>query len=179
MTSALQVLGGGGVGIFPTHIEATFYAQGAAFAKGDVVQVDCVSSVQGTNAIDAASTSTDPGGMGTSVFSNVVTPTAGGIKRGILAVCLDASVADGSPGRFLLSGITDSVFMIAATGDIAIGNELVATTAKNLDAIVAPDERIVGIALEAKTNAGGASTRSLMKAWFNGLPGGFGMDTGT
>ena len=169
---ALLQAGGAGVGIFPQANYAYFYNRsGGALAKGDVVMVDCVTGPQ------AESTSTDPGGEGDSVFSNVDAPTAAGIQYGILAVCVEEDgVADNAKGRFLISGVTDEAFVIRATSNIAIGDPLVATTAKNLDGVTAVDERVVGIALEAQTTP---TTRTLSKVWFNGLPGGFGMDCGS
>lgn len=168
--NALLRTGGAGIGIFPANEYAYFYNRsGSAMAKGDVVMVDMVTGPQ------TESTSTDPGGEGTSVFSNVDAPTAEGIKYGVLAVCME-SVADNAKGRFCVCGVLEDVYVIRATGNIAIGDPLVATTAKNLDGVivgaVGVHERIVGVALEAQTTP---TDRTLSKVWFNGLPGGFGM----
>lgn len=170
--NALLRTGGAGVGIFPANEYAYFYNRsGSTMALGDVVMVDCVTGPQ------TESASTDPGGEGTSVFSNVDAPTAAGIKYGVLAVCVEqGGVADNAKGRFCLCGVLDDVYVIDAADSVAIGDPLVATTAKNLDAVIVGGagvhERIVGIALEALTTP---STRTLGKVWFNGLPGGFGM----
>jgi hypothetical protein len=169
MTSALQVLGGGGVGIFPTTIDATFYNRsGNTLDIGDVMQVDMMP----TPATESASVA--PGGMGTSIWSNVDDPNAAGIKYGVLCVALE-SIADNAAGRFRICGIVDA-FVIAAAGSVVIGDGLVATTGNNCDLVLAADERIIAIALEAQTTP---TTRTLSSVWFNGLPGGFGMDTGT
>jgi len=170
MTSALQVLGGGGVGIFPTTIDATFYNRsGNTLDIGDVMQVDIIPTPA------TESTSVVPGGMGTSIWSNVDDPNAAGIKYGVRCVALE-SIADNAAGRFRICGIVDA-FVIAGTGSVVIGDRLVATTANNLDlvgpAVAGVHEQICAIALEAQTTP---TTRTLSSVWFNGLPGGFGTE---
>lgn len=170
--NALLQSGGAGIGIFPANNYAWFYNRsGSTMALGDVVMVDMVTGPQ------TESASVDPGGEGTSIWSNVDAPTAAGIKYGILAVCVQVGgVLDNAKGRFCLSGILEDVFVIDGTDSVAIGDPLTATTAKNLDAVLAVNERIVGVALEALTTP---TTRTLAKVWFNGLPGGLGMEGGS
>jgi hypothetical protein len=85
-------------------------------------------------------------------------------------------IAVGSKGRIRLQGIVDSVFVIAASGSVAPGAPLVATTAKNLDLVLAVNERIIGIALSSTATP---TTRTLGGAvLFNGITG-FGMEGGS
>lgn len=162
-------IGGPGIGYFPPNIDVVVYNRsGSAFAVGDVVQLDLASSA-------TESVTENPGGTeGTTTFSNAIAPTAAGIKAGILGVALEV-IADDAKGRIRLQGFVDQAFIIDGTDSVAIGDPLVATTAKNLDAVLAVNERIIGIAQTAHTTP---TTRTLGKVLFNGITG-FGMECGT
>ena len=112
-------------------------------------------------------------GQPDSGYVSVVDPNAAGVAGGAILCVLMQDISDDESGLAWIEGIVDSAFVIKASGNIAVGDPLVATTSKNLDGTSAQGERYVALALEAKTSP---STRVLAKVWFKGDSGGFGTD---
>jgi len=119
--------------------------RGAAMAVGDVLAFDLVIS-------DSAVTNLTPGSE-TSGWSNVRAPSAAevlGNDPTVFCVCTEAA-ADDAKGSVLVLGYVDA-FVIAASGSVAIGSDLIVTTAKNFDLVEAAGETIAAIGNEAVTS---------------------------
>lgn len=168
-----QPTGGPGQGIFPDTVRSKCINAIAttALTNGAVVQLDLAASAT-TIATNAAASYT-PGGV-TSVFRNVVAPTAVGIKNGILGVVTEpGGIATGAEGEVTFLGIlTGNV--IQGSGSVDPGGALVADTTRRLDATQATDEKIIGIYIDAQ--AATLSVAAQKRVLFNGITG-FGMDT--
>jgi len=140
---------------------------GATLAIGDVFMFDQAKS-------QAESTSVQPADEGgTTIWSNVIAPTAAGLKSFIGGVAME-SIADNAKGKALICGVFE-VFVIKASGSVAIGDLLWADTAKNLNAAAAAvSNRFFGQALAAVTTP---TVRVRALVYFNGF--GLAVDGGT
>jgi len=168
MTGIFSSLGGAGDGLFIGNYDVVVTNRsGATFAYGDVVGFDMLAAASQ----QTETTSESPGGSGVSIFNNAIAPHAGSISYQPMGVCIEAAgIADNARGKVRIWGICEA-YVILNSGNVTVGMDLSATTAKNLDGAPAAGERIVGIALELATTP---TTRALIDVWFNGAGGGFG-----
>lgn len=125
---------------------------GGAVAVGDVLSLDTIKSQAESTSVDPITATGD-----TLIYANLITPTAATILDGDMVVVTDllgGTGADNTLVKVAIEGIV-SAFVIKASGNIAIGDPLVATTAKNMDGIINPGaaafERVVAQALTAHT----------------------------
>jgi hypothetical protein len=134
---------------------------GSAVGVGDVLQFDLLAS--------QAETTTVSLGESSSIFSNVIAPTAAAIRGEawtIFCVALTAG-ADNTEIQVQTYGILPA-FVIGAAGSMAVGTDLVVTTAKNFDIVSEAGEIIVGIGAAAVTTP---TSRTLGLVYFNGFVG--------
>jgi len=144
------------VNIRPWSVRAT--VRGGAVTKGDVLMLDILAS-------DAAVTTAD--GKPTGIFGSFVTPTAAmvlGQTMTMGGVALEDASDDARCNLQIVGDV--NAFVIGASGSMAIGTDLIVTTAKNLDIISATGEVFCGVGLEAVTTP---TTRTLGRVFFNGL----------
>lgn len=162
MGMILTNYGGPGNGVFPGDIgPVRVTMRGGAATKGDVLAFDIV-------AADAAVTSSVPGNSA-SIWSNVRAPTAAetlGNDPTIFCVAL-ADAADDATLDVQIQGFVDA-FVIGAAGSLAVGTDLVVTTAKNFDLAELAAESIVAIGAEVVATP---TTRTLGRVFINGLTG--------
>ena len=134
----------GPTGVWIAQKDVLVRARGAAFSKGDVVAIDPTAA---NTAIEADSDVTSgSNGTTTSVMASVVTPASTNIRGELFAVfgvCLE-DIADEADGLVRIQGHVDEAYVIAASGTVQTGANLVVTTAKNLDAVGADGELVVG-----------------------------------
>ncbi len=145
----------------PSENPVPVFVRGAAMAVGDVLAFDLVRA-------DAAVTNLTPGDPA-SGWANVRAPTAAevlGNDPTIFCVCTEAAADDGK-GRVLCLGYIDA-FVIAAAGSLAIGTDLVVTTAKNFDVVEAAGETIAAIGNQVVTTP---TTRTLGNCYVFGYVG--------
>lgn len=128
------------------------------FSVGDVGAFDIANN-------NAAVTNNNSGDA-SSGLANVVSPTAGDIVCGVLCVWLQ-NVTTGQRGKVLIEGETDG-YLIKASGNLAAGDPLVATTAKNLSSDHSAGDRVIAI---CKTALTAPSTRTLGRVFFSGIRG--------
>lgn len=131
---------------------------GSAVALGDVLQVDHTKTASETVSADNSSTS---------VQGTVVAPTAAfiiGNAAGLVAVVTDLYADDGADNSKVQCAVYGEVeaYQIAASGSVAIGDELTVTTAKNFDLIALTNERIFAQGRQALTTP---TTRTLGTAF--------------
>lgn len=146
-------------GFYPGLEQLVCKVRGGSVVVGDVMMFDLLKA-------DAAST-TASAYASTSIFSNLIPPSAGavlGTSPGIFAVCLEAA-ADDASCLVALSGPIDAM-VIGAAGSMAIGTPLVATTSKNLDIVVATGEVVLGVGMAALATP---TSRALGSVWFSGF----------
>lgn len=156
-----------GIGYYPPKRTIIAYNRsGATVNAGDVLALDLTQ--------DNSEVTTTDLGKEDSVFANAQTPTIGDRRFGVIVAAME-TIADNAKGRFLVEGVMD-VFVIKASGNIAIGDELAANINGNLDGASAAGYRYYGIALEAQTTP---TSRVLSKVYFKGDDGGFGVNHGT
>jgi len=102
-----------------------------------------------------------------SCFANLVQPDAVGVESGVFAVAAE-DITEDRAGTWILSGVCQALVQ-KGSGNIAIGNPLMATASQNyLDADVTAGGIHLAKALEAVT---GPSTATLAKVWFDGTIG--------
>ncbi len=154
-----------GLGFDVTPKAFNVVVRGGDGSQGDVYQFDM-------GLTDASVLNNVPGERDGGYVS-VVPPNAAGVAGGAIMCVLMQDISDDETGIAWTVGIIPSAFVIKASGNIAIGNPLVATTSKNLDGVTAQGERYIALALEAQTTP---TSRTLSKVWFNGEGGGFGTD---
>lgn len=141
---------GPGRGVFPATISGIRVTAQVAVTAGKIYQLDLDNT-------DAAVTTFTPGAAA-SAFSNIVAPTAAGLKTGILGVA-EKTVADTEQTTLTIMGIVDAT--VDGSGATA-GNTMVATTAAVLSTTVATGQKIIARAMATlAANATGA-------VWFNG-----------
>lgn len=141
MFFSLPTAGPGG-GIWVPEVDATevINRSGGAVAVGDVLQFDM-------QATDGDVTTFDFGDPN-SIWKNVIAPRAGAItgnEVAVFCVALGAAADNATISRVRIYDKVDQAFIIGATGSMAVGTDLVVTTAKNFDIVVATTEVIVGI----------------------------------
>lgn len=150
---------------FPAVDREITNRSGGAWVIGDVIQLDLTQSESEVTSVAF--------GEDASIWANAINPTAAGVQGSIMGVVVETDgIADNATGTVRFQGVVDQAYVIKATGNIAIGDKLVATTARNLDADRASNEMIIGRSLEAKTTP---TTRTLAKVWFDGING-FGIE---
>lgn len=145
-------------GFMPQLEQAVFKVRGGAVVAGDVMMLDLLKADAATTTADYFTT--------TSIFSNVIPPSAGavaGTAPAWFVVCLEAADDDGS-ALCALNGPVDAM-VIGAAGDMAIGTKLVVTTAKNLDIVTAAGEVVVAIGMGALA---APTSRTLGPVFFQG-----------
>ena len=134
----------------PGSITLPYFNRAGAVTKGDVLQVDIL-------ATDAATTTAD--NTETGIYGSVIVPRAGLIaatEPGIVVVATE-DAADNTEVKCCIFGEVEA-FVIGAAGSMAVGTDLVVTTAKNFDIVTATGERIFAIGAEAVTTP---TTRTL------------------
>jgi len=149
----------------PTELYHSAYMRGGAAVAGDLLMQDYLASDAATSTAGAANI-----GLSTHIMANVIAPSAAGIlvtsAGPYFGVALRAA-ADDTLVRLQTFGYC-TAFVIAASGSTAIGSGLVGTTAKNLDLVVASNERTLAQAQEVMTTP---TTRTLGEVLFNGVAG--------
>lgn len=153
------------LGVVPEKVRVRFKVR-TAFSKGEVGMLDM--------ALSDADVDNFRAGSATSAFANMINPSTNGTKFPALLGVADEDIADNGEGYFVLQGVVDAL-VIKSSGNIAAGDPLVATTDGNLDAELAADEKVVGIAMEAAT---GPNTATLKQVLFDGICG-FGTEGGS
>lgn len=149
---------GQSLGLSADSIIRRVILRGGSFVVGDVAMFDFgFSNAATTNFIV---------GDSASCMVNVVAPTAAGLKVYPHCIILTAG-DDGQKVQALIRGDFDP-YLIKASGNIAKGDMLVATTAKNLSPDHTGGERVLAVAREALT---APSTRTRGSVSFNGLQG--------
>lgn len=159
-----------GPGIFPMEFDAfAINKSGGSMIVGDVVAYDLAAAGSGV-------TSVDPGGtIGTSIYNSVVAPTAAHILHGYVGVVISGGIV-GAEVKVRLCGLVEQAFVIDAAASVAIGDPLIATTAKNLDGgTQAVNTRIIARSRQIFTTP---TTRTLGKVELNGITG-FAVNGGT
>ena len=165
-----MVAAGPGIGWFPDTQDIYAYNRtGSVVVKGDVEQLDLVASI-------ATETTTYLPGPATSVFSNMVPPSAAAAADAwpsiaVYGVCLDDTIADDAVGKWRLRGICQAmVKRTGGSGTVTEGAPLTITTAEDLDAIptatAGVQNRIVALLLQADTTI---DTRALQQVLFEGI----------
>lgn len=154
-----------GPGIFPMEFDAfAINKSGGSMIVGDVVAYDLAAAGSGV-------TSVDPGGtIGTSIYNSVVAPTAAHIHHGYVGVVISGGIV-GAEVKVRLCGLVDQAFVIDSAASVAIGDPLIATTAKNLDGNGtnhAVNTRIIARSRQIFTTP---TTRTLGKVELNGITG--------
>ena len=152
---------------------------GSAVAQGQVVMLDMAASATEITTNDSNSYLPGAGdAAGDSVWNTVVNPTAGAVQNGgtFFGVCLDvAGVADNAIGSFQFYGLIEdaSVLRIGASQSTVGGAPLtvVASATSTFDPVVATNERIVAMYLDAEDTS---LTNAELKRVFlhNGVLGG-------
>lgn len=157
----------GGLEPLPIKFKGVYNRTGGAVAANDIVMFDLTSA-------DAASTSEDPGAAkGTSIYQNVIKPVVTGTSQSFPCALVLTGGADDAEIEVLVYGMATAK-AIKASGNIAIGDRLVADVNMNVDGTSAVGERFVAIARQALTTP---TTRTDCKVFFNGW--GFGADVGS
>lgn len=140
-----------GVGLALQTIEISLTAH-AAISKGDVV---AVSPTVDTSTYKFTTTQTQLS-ANASIEDN---------EFGVFVVAME-DVASGARGRFAIQGVVDAA--TDGTSDVAVGKALQADgAANNLNLAVTAGSKIVGFALEARTD----NSVGLIKVMFDGLNG--------
>lgn len=145
---------------------------GSAVTKGQLVMCDIARTQSETTSNIPGAAATDGSGA-TSCWGNATPVTQAGYEAGFpILVCLDDSVADNTPGRFLAWGqVTISTLADnASTTDADRGDPvsiLVSDSAVSAQAAVAGD-RIVGSFLADTTASSGPAQVEVF--WTGGLP---------
>ncbi len=140
-------------------------ARGGAKSRGAVVEFDFA---QG----DAA-TSTVTLGATTSVFVNVVAPTAAGIISGIHAVLLE-DIGDDEFGWVRVKGRVEAmVEKSSGADDVDTGAGCIGTTSGTLDNALTADAKYLGMALGTLSGTTPISA-TLIPVQFDGTPAGLG-----
>lgn len=162
-----------GVGLWPSEYTGIpMFIRGGTGLRGDVLMQDHRATVAETTTAGASSL-----GASTSIWSNMITPTAGGILAGGTAGGVNVQNAGPAFGVLQAAGADDdqvlctfqgfvTAFVICATSNVEIGNGLVVDTSRNLDAIGAVGERIIAM---AQANMTTPSTRTLAEVYINGI----------
>ena len=152
-------------GLRDEALDVLVVARGGDKARGDLVEFDFAQA-------DAA-TSTVTLGLATSVWVNVVTPTAGGLKTGIHAICLEA-IADDDYGRARIGGRAEAkVKKSSGANDVDTGAGVVGATDRTLDNVGVADYLYLGLVLGTLSGATPLSADK-MPVWFDGRTGGLG-----
>jgi len=153
----------------PTSLFHSAYMRGGAAGVGDVLMQDYTGSdtLPGSVAYTAGAASI---GLASHVMANVIAPSGTGILVAsggpYFGVALRAA-ADDTLVRLQTFGYC-TAFVIAASGSTTFGAPLVPTTAKNLDLVVASNERTIASSQEVMTTP---TTRTLGEVLFNGVAG--------
>ena len=151
-------------GVQPVSVGAfqAYNRTGGTLTKGYVAQFDLAKSqAETTNVIIG-----DPA----SVWANMVAVASATPGRGV-AVLLDDSLADNALGNWYTGGV-GYVQVQKNSGDIAVGDRLVLTTAGYADADTSTGNVYIAIALEAVTGPSTATPalcQLIVSPWVNGV----------
>ena len=152
-------------GLRDEALDVLVVARGGNKARGDLVEFDFAQA-------DAA-TSTVTLGLATSVWVNVVTPTSGGLKTGIHAICLEA-IADDDYGWVRIVGRTEAkVKKSSGSDNVDTGAGVVGATDRTLDNVGVTSYLLLGLVLGTLSGTP-AIPAEKMPVWFDGRPGGLG-----
>lgn len=132
---------------------------GGTHSKGDVVMLALTPGVA-TEIATNDRNSYIPGASNDTIWNTVVDPTANtnqgsGLLRGcIVGVCVDSTpIVDNAYGQYQFFGIVDEAFCIkAGTDNMAPGDPLTITTAKNFDGVINSNEVVVAMYTDPQTN---------------------------
>lgn len=133
--------------------------RGGAVVIGDLVMLDALKA-------DAGTTTATPFAV-TAIYANVIPVSAGamaGTAPGIFFIALEAADDDGT-ALFRMSGVVDAM-VIGASGSLAIGTRMNATTANNLDIVATTGRPVLAIGAGALTTP---TSRALGSVWFSGF----------
>lgn len=153
-----DVLGPGGGGLNPAPKTALVTKRGGDGSKGDLVALDL------SNAVAGGEVTNNKVGDEKSGLRNVIAPVSDDLNHGVLAVLVE-NISDDKPGRAVFEGECYA-YVQKNSGNIAKGDPLYASTNGYLDADGVAGNKVVAIALEAKT---GPSTAVLCRVGFSGV----------
>lgn len=158
MFNSGDVLGPGGGGFDPAPKTARVFKRGGDGVKGDLVALDL------SNTLAGGEITNNTVGDEASGFRNVIAPVSDDLNHGCLAVLLE-NISDDKQGDVVWEGECYA-YVQKNSGNIAKGDPLYASTNGYLDADGAAGNKVVAIALEAKT---APSTKVLCRVGFSGV----------